>query len=128
MAKILLVEDNEINRDMLRRRLERIGYSVIAALDGEQGYSLAQSETADLILMDISFERLPPKSKISCPRRNLRKSAAGAVQAPALNPRDANTSNLELAEQILDHSNRNLAVAIEILVGAQDTKPLCCFR
>jgi CheY-like chemotaxis protein len=82
MAKILLVEDNEINRDMLRRRLERIGYSVIAALDGEQGYSLAQSETADLILMDISFERLPPKSKISCPRRNLRKSATGLCKRP----------------------------------------------
>lgn len=46
------------------------------------------------------------------------------MQACAGNPRDAIASNLELAEQILDHSNRNLAVAIEILVGAQDTKPL----
>lgn len=46
------------------------------------------------------------------------------MQAPAVNPRDAIASNLELAERILDHSNRNLAVAIEILVGAQDTKPL----
>jgi CheY-like chemotaxis protein len=55
MAKILLVEDNEMNRDMLRRRLERIGYSVITALDGEQGYSLAQSGKPDLILMDISL-------------------------------------------------------------------------
>jgi two-component system cell cycle response regulator DivK len=55
MSKILLVEDNEMNRDMLRRRLERIGYSVITALDGEQGYSLARSEKPDLILMDISL-------------------------------------------------------------------------
>lgn len=55
MSKILLVEDNEVNRDMLRRRLERIGYSVVTALDGEQGYSLAESETPDLILMDISL-------------------------------------------------------------------------
>ena len=55
MPKILLVEDNEVNRDMLRRRLEREGYIVIAAEDGEQGYSLAQSERPDLILMDISL-------------------------------------------------------------------------
>ena len=55
MAKILLVEDNEINRDMLSRRLERRGYQVIVALDGEQGVSMAQSEAPDLILMDMSL-------------------------------------------------------------------------
>jgi two-component system cell cycle response regulator DivK len=53
--KILLVEDNETNRDMLRRRLERSGYCVIAAPDGEQGYALARSENPNLILMDISL-------------------------------------------------------------------------
>ncbi|MGH7817847.1 MAG: response regulator [Candidatus Binatia bacterium] len=55
MAKILLVEDNEINRDMLSRRLERRGYQVIVALDGEQGVSMARSEAPDLILMDMSL-------------------------------------------------------------------------
>jgi CheY-like chemotaxis protein len=55
MAKILLVEDNEINRDMLSRRLERRGYQVVLALDGEQGVSMAQSEVPDLILMDMSL-------------------------------------------------------------------------
>lgn len=55
MPKILLVEDNDMNRDMLSRRLERRGYQVIIALDGEQGVSLAQSETPDLILMDMSL-------------------------------------------------------------------------
>ena len=55
MATILLVEDNENNRDFLRRRLERKGYAVIAAHDGEQGYALADSEKPDLILMDISL-------------------------------------------------------------------------
>lgn len=55
MAKILLVEDNEINRDMLSRRLERRGYQVVIALDGEQGVSMAQSELPDLILMDMSL-------------------------------------------------------------------------
>lgn len=55
MPKILLVEDNEANRDMLSRRLERKGYSVVAAHDGEQGHFLACSEVPDLILMDISL-------------------------------------------------------------------------
>lgn len=55
MAKILLVEDNEINRDMLSRRLERRGYQVVVALDGEQGVAMAQSDAPDLILMDMSL-------------------------------------------------------------------------
>jgi CheY-like chemotaxis protein len=52
---ILLVEDNEMNRDMLTRRLERKGYRVITAHDGQQGHDLAHSESPDLILMDISL-------------------------------------------------------------------------
>jgi len=52
---ILLVEDNEMNRDMLTRRLERKGYRVIAAHDGAQGHDLAHSEFPDLILMDMSL-------------------------------------------------------------------------
>lgn len=55
MPKILLVEDNDMNRDMLSRRLERKGYSVISAADGGKGYSLAYLESPDLILMDISL-------------------------------------------------------------------------
>jgi CheY-like chemotaxis protein len=55
MPKILLVEDNEMNRDMLSRRLQRKGYLVVTASDGRQGYLLARSETPDLILMDISL-------------------------------------------------------------------------
>jgi CheY-like chemotaxis protein len=55
MPKVLLVEDNEMNRDMLSRRLERGGYDVLIAVDGEQGLSLARSEMPDLILMDISL-------------------------------------------------------------------------
>ncbi len=55
MPKILLVEDNEMNRDMLSRRLQRKGYSVVTAHDGERGHSLACSEMPDLILMDISL-------------------------------------------------------------------------
>jgi CheY-like chemotaxis protein len=55
MPKILLVEDNEMNRDMLSRRLERKGYLVVTAQDGKQGYLLARSEAPDLVLMDISL-------------------------------------------------------------------------
>jgi two-component system, cell cycle response regulator DivK len=55
MAKILLVEDNEMNRDMLSRRLIRNGFEVVMAIDGEQAVALAQSELPDLILMDMSL-------------------------------------------------------------------------
>jgi len=55
MPKILLVEDNEMNRDMLSRRLQKKGYTVVTAQDGERGYSLARCEAPDLILMDISL-------------------------------------------------------------------------
>jgi len=55
MAKILLVEDNEMNRDMLSRRLERRGYEVVIAVDGQQGVDLAQSTSPDIILMDMSL-------------------------------------------------------------------------
>ena len=55
MTKILLVEDNEMNRDMLSRRLERKGYQVVMAQDGEIGVAMAQSEAPDLILMDMSL-------------------------------------------------------------------------
>jgi len=55
MAKILLVEDNEMNRDMLSRRLERKGFQVVMAVDGQQGVNLAASEIPDLILMDMDL-------------------------------------------------------------------------
>jgi two-component system cell cycle response regulator DivK len=55
MPKILLVEDNELNRDMLSRRLVRSGFEVVIAVDGQQGVTMATSEAPDLILMDISL-------------------------------------------------------------------------
>jgi two-component system, cell cycle response regulator DivK len=55
MPRVLLVEDNELNRDMLSRRLERKGYEVRIALDGGQGVELAKSESFDIILMDMSL-------------------------------------------------------------------------
>ncbi|WP_455204123.1 response regulator [Kaarinaea lacus] len=55
MPKVLLVEDNEMNRDMLSRRLERKGFDVVFALDGQAAVDLADSENPDLILMDMSL-------------------------------------------------------------------------
>ncbi|MBW3631088.1 MAG: response regulator [Gemmatimonadetes bacterium] len=55
MSKILLVEDNEMNRDMLSRRLDRKGYEVLLAVDGQSGVQMAQTEAPDLILMDMSL-------------------------------------------------------------------------
>lgn len=55
MPKILLVEDNEVNRDMLSRRLKRNGFDVCCAIDGPSGVAMATSERPDLILMDVAL-------------------------------------------------------------------------
>ena len=55
MPKILIVEDNEMNRDMLSRRLERRGFTVVMAVDGGEGVAMARSEAPDLVLMDMSL-------------------------------------------------------------------------
>jgi CheY-like chemotaxis protein len=55
MPKVLLVEDNEMNRDMLSRRLARLGFEVLMAVDGEQGVRMAKTDMPDLILMDMSL-------------------------------------------------------------------------
>jgi CheY-like chemotaxis protein len=55
MTTILIVEDNEMNRDMLSRRLQRAGYSVLLAVDGEKGIEVARESAPDLILMDMSL-------------------------------------------------------------------------
>ncbi len=58
MSKILLVEDNELNRDMLSRRLQRRGYEVMLAVDGPSGVEMAQTHAPDLVLMDMSLPTL----------------------------------------------------------------------
>jgi CheY-like chemotaxis protein len=55
MARILLIEDNELNRDMLSRRLARKGFDVVTAADGEEGLSRAVADSPDLILMDLNL-------------------------------------------------------------------------
>ena len=58
MSRILLVEDNELNRDMLTRRLRHRGYEVILATDGRQGVELARKELPDVVLMDLSLPEI----------------------------------------------------------------------
>lgn len=79
MAKILLVEDNEMNRDMLSRRLARKGYDVVVAVDGAIGIDMASSEKPDLILMDMS---LPEVDGWEATRRI--KSSAETENIPVL--------------------------------------------
>ena len=81
MPKILLVEDNDLNRDMLSRRLQRRGYEIVAALDGEQGVAMAHSERPDLILMDIS---LPGLNGWEATRRIRQDSATATIPIIAL--------------------------------------------
>lgn len=58
MSRILLVEDNEMNRDMLSRRLERRGYEVVLAVDGEEAVAMAGTVDPDLVLMDMSLPKI----------------------------------------------------------------------
>jgi len=55
VTKVLIVEDNEMNRDMLTRRLQRRGFEVVAAIDGSEGVAIAQSGSPDIVLLDMSL-------------------------------------------------------------------------
>ena len=79
MAKILLVEDNEMNRDMLSRRLERKGYQIVIAVNGQQAIDFAAAEKPDLILMDMS---LPVMDGWEATRRL--KAGAATKQIPII--------------------------------------------
>lgn len=81
MAKILLAEDNEMNRDMLSRRLERKGFLVVIATDGQQALDMAGSEAPDLILMDMS---LPVLDGWEATRRLKGNAATRAIPVIAL--------------------------------------------
>jgi CheY-like chemotaxis protein len=81
MAKILLVEDNEMNRDMLSRRLERKGYAVALAVDGQEAVDMATSAAPALILMDMS---LPVIDGWEATRRIKANAATQAIPIIAL--------------------------------------------
>ena len=79
MARILMVEDNEMNRDALSRRLERRGYEVVLAVDGKQGLTLAQSAQPDLILMDLSLPEVDGWAATRC-----LKAASATARIPLI--------------------------------------------
>ncbi|HED18687.1 MAG TPA: response regulator [Gammaproteobacteria bacterium] len=81
MSKILLVEDNEMNRDMLSRRLERKGFEVVIAVDGQAGVDMAASTNPDIILMDLS---LPVIDGWEATRRIKADTATRAIPVIAL--------------------------------------------
>jgi two-component system, cell cycle response regulator DivK len=81
MPRILLVEDNEMNRDMLSRRLERKGFEVVIAVDGGQGVEMAKSSAPDVILMDMS---LPVLDGWEATRRVKADEATKAIPVIAL--------------------------------------------
>jgi len=81
MAKILLVEDNEMNRDMLSRRLQKKGYEVVMAVDGEQGVAMAETQAPALVLMDMS---LPGLDGWEATRRLKAAAATRAIPVIAL--------------------------------------------
>ena len=70
MAKILIVEDNEMNRDMLSRRLKRKGYEIDVAVDGQQGVEMATASKPDLVLMDMSLPVMDGWTATKTLRRN----------------------------------------------------------
>lgn len=81
MRKILVVEDNEMNRDMLCRRLERNGFFVLTAADGAQGLDVAKAELPDVIIMDLSLPRIDGWE--ACRRLKANRST-GAIPVIAL--------------------------------------------
>jgi CheY-like chemotaxis protein len=88
MAKILLVEDQEMNRDMLSRRLKKRGYEVAIAVDGAEGVEKARAESPDLILMDMS---LPVMDGWEATRALKRDEATRAIPVVALTAHAMNT-------------------------------------
>ena len=79
MPKVLLVEDNEANRDMLARRLQRRGFEVVFALDGAEGVAQSKSEAPDIVLMDMG---LPVMNGWEAPR--LIKADAATAHIPVI--------------------------------------------
>ena len=106
MSKLLLVEDNEMNRDMLSRRLIRKGYEVVMAVDGGEAVSMASSERPDLILMDLTLPVL---------------NGPDATRAIKSNPETASLPIIALTAHSMA-SDRELA--LEAGCDDYDTKPI----
>jgi two-component system cell cycle response regulator DivK len=106
MTKILIVEDNEMNRDMLQRRLERKGYEVVCAVDGPGGVAQAHAEQPDLILMDVALGEM---------------DGWEATTLILANPRTQHIPVIALTAHALDSDRRK---SIEVGCVDFETKPI----
>ena len=106
MPKILLVEDNEMNRDMLTRRLERHGFTVRLAMDGPQGVAMAETEAPDLILMDVAL------------------GAMDGWEATQLIKARASTAHIPIIALTAHALNSDRDKSIEVGCADFDTKPV----
>lgn len=106
MTRVLLVEDNELNRDMLSRRLTRRGFEVLIALDGAEGMRMALQDQPDLVLMDMS---LPVIDGLEATRRLKANPATSAIPILALT-----------AHALIEDRDRALAAGCDDF----DTKPV----
>ena len=106
MLKILLVEDNELNRDMLSRRLSRSGFIVVAAVDGPEGIRMARDERPDLILMDVALGEM---------------DGWEATLAIKADPELASTPIVALTAHALESDRRR---SVEVGCADFDTKPV----
>ena len=117
MARILLIEDNEMNRDMLSRRLARRGYEVAIAVDGEQGVALARAEAPALILMDMS---LPGMDGWEATRRLKAAPETCAIPVIALTALDA---ALDAWEGVSMHDVRAASIALcDLFIAEVETR------
>ena len=109
MAKILLVEDNEMNRDMLSRRLAKRGFDVVVALDGSSGAIAAATERPDLILMDLS---LPDMDGCEVTRLVRAQPATASIPIIALTAHAMDTDRLRaLAAGCTDYDTKPVDLA-----------------
>ena len=106
MKKILLVEDNEMNKDMLSRRLIKKGYEVVFAMDGQEAIDMAQSETPDVILMDMG---LPVKD---------------GLQATKEIKENSNTSNIPIIALTANAMAEHRQEALDGGCDEYETKPV----
>jgi two-component system cell cycle response regulator DivK len=127
MTTILIVEDNEMNRDMLSRRLERKGYDIVIATDGEMGVEVARTSAPDLILMDMS---LPVMDGWEATRRIKADEALKHIPVIALTAHAMANDRAKALEAGCDDYDTKpielprLMAKMETLLGRPDTGPL----
>ena len=124
MAKLLLVEDNEMNRDMLSRRLRKKGYEVAIAVDGQAGLEMASSEEPELILMDMS---LPIMDGWTATKRIKADDATNKIPVIALTAHAMEGERIKALEAGCDDYDtkpidlKRLLSKIEALLGTSET-------